>query len=184
MSTRVANTYATALLELAAETDSVAEAGADLSVLATGLMSDPDSAAFLGSARIGRATKRAMLERTLKGAVDGHLYALLMLLVRRGRLRSLGAIADAYRRMEESARGIQHVTVSSASELGPGEVDRIRRSLEERLGRTVVLDTRVEPSLIAGVRVQSEGMEYELSVDGLLRNLKARLEARARRRAV
>jgi F-type H+-transporting ATPase subunit delta len=184
MSTRVANTYAAALLELAAETDSVAEVGADLSVVAEGLVSDPDTAAFLGSARIGRAAKRAMLERTLAGAVEGHLYSLLMLLVRRGRLRYLGAIAEAYRSMEEAARGIQHVTVSSASELGAGEVDRIRRSLQERLGKSVILDTRVDPSLIAGVRVQSEGMEYELSVDGLLRGLKARLLARTRQRAV
>jgi F0F1-type ATP synthase delta subunit len=151
---RIESVYASALLELAAETGSVAEVGAELRILTEGLLADPESAAYLSSRYV------------------------VMLLVNRGRLGSLRGIGRVYGRLEESARGIRRVTVTSGTELGEADRERIRRSLGERLSGTVVLEVRVDPSLIAGLRIESEGTEYELSVGGLLRGLAARLEQR------
>ncbi len=175
---RIETVYASALLELAAETGSVAEVGAELGILTEGLLADPESAAYLCSRYVGRPAKRAVLTRVLAGEVDDRLYGLVMLLASRRRLGSLRGIGRVYGRLEESARGLRRVTVTSGAELGEADRERIRVSLERRLSGTVVMEVRVDASLIAGLRIESEGTEYDMSVQGLLRGLAARLQVR------
>jgi len=178
MSGRITSTYATALLELAAETESAAGVGAELQAVADAIFADPSVAAFLASRQIGGGVKKRLLGSVLSGQVDYRLFAFLMLLSARGRLGSLAAMAREYGRLEESSRGVGRVTVTSASELDEAARERIVRALGERLGQAVVLQTKVDPTLVAGLRVEIEGMEYELSVNSLLKGLAARLAVR------
>jgi F-type H+-transporting ATPase subunit delta len=178
VSGRTGTTYATALIELTAETGNIAEVGAELRTVAAGLLADADVEAFLANRHIGRAVKRRILGGVLSGTGDERLYALIMILAGRGRLGHLRQIASEYQRLEEAAQGIQRAVMTSAAPLGQADLQRIQRALERRLQKTLVVEARVDPSLIAGLRVESQGVEYELSVDGVLRGLAARLGAR------
>jgi F-type H+-transporting ATPase subunit delta len=64
------------------------------------------------------------------------------------------------------------VTITSAAPLGKEQEDRISRSLRERLGRDVKLETAIDENLIGGAVIKAG----DVVIDGSLR---ARLEGLA-----
>src|SRR5262249_26042474 len=75
----------------------------------------------------------------------------LMILVDRGRIRFLRAIADAFDTMAEDAAGRLRAEVISASVLPDAYYRELEKTLSEATGRKVTLVRRQDPSLIGGV---------------------------------
>jgi F-type H+-transporting ATPase subunit delta len=82
----------------------------------------------------------------------------------------LAAISRQFRQMKRQEAGIAKVEVSTAAELAPEDAAALGSVLEKYLGRRVVMQVVLDPSLIAGVRVRVDGRVLDAS-------LKARLAA-------
>ena len=63
------------------------------------------------------------------------------------------------------------VALSSAYALKAPEKEKIKAALEESLGKKVLLDVVVDPSLIGGIRAQIGGVIYDSSIQGHLKKL-------------
>ena len=55
--------------------------------------------------------------------------------------------------MADEKLGIVRAVVSSARPLDEKQMEQIRTALEKKMGRTVILTNRTDPSLIAGIKV-------------------------------
>jgi F-type H+-transporting ATPase subunit delta len=73
------------------------------------------------------------------------------------------------------SRGIEKISISSAVELSGGQQERLRGSLEKVLSRRVALEFRVDPELIAGIRIGRGSMQYDFSLAGNLKKLRETL---------
>lgn len=120
--------------------------------------------------------KRAAMEELTKRAGPAPIVAkLLMLLAARDRLASLPDLVTAYReRMLEHLK-IVRAEVTTAIKLPPEREKAVEQSLAKMTGRTVTLETRVDPSIIGGVVTRIGSTVYDGSVTTQLQKMKERL---------
>jgi F-type H+-transporting ATPase subunit delta len=103
------------------------------------------------------------------------VQSLALLLLERGRIASLPAIARAYEEMCDEKLGRVRARVLSASPLDIASEAEIRKAIERRTGKKVLMTTVVDPTLIGGVVTHVAGMVLDGSVASRLSNLKNRL---------
>jgi F-type H+-transporting ATPase subunit delta len=99
----------------------------------------------------------------------------LALVAQRRRLDLLGEILVAYRARVDEAAGRIRARVRSAALLSDPERAALRVRLGRRLGKTVLLDSQVDPALLGGFVAEVGGRVLDLSVAGQLAALRERL---------
>ncbi|HEO64183.1 MAG TPA: ATP synthase F1 subunit delta [Candidatus Omnitrophica bacterium] len=98
-------------------------------------------------------------------------------LVRKNRIKLAHGIFLRYRDYYDTQHKRAKVFIRSAIELSRVQVKELIRRLCGCLEEEVVLDIRVEPSLIGGLFVKMHDKIYDSTVLGRLNNLKERLKA-------
>jgi len=169
--------YTGALFELATEKGAVAEVLADVERIGAEV-ADERVAAWLFDARVAIEEKRAKVE-ALSQTFHPLTRNFVGLLFDKGRVRVLGRVHEAFRERWLASRGSVEGTVESARPLGQGELAELAVSIGARIGKEVVLENRVTPDLVGGVRVFVAGRLIDYSVRGRLSGLRRRMmEAR------
>jgi F-type H+-transporting ATPase subunit delta len=99
----------------------------------------------------------------------------LALVAQRRRLDVLAEIIAAYRAAVDEAAGRVRARVRSAAPLQDGERAALRERLGRRLGKTVLLDTQVDPALLGGFVAEVGSRVLDMSVAGQLTALRERI---------
>jgi F-type H+-transporting ATPase subunit delta len=94
-----------------------------------------------------------------------------LLLVRKRRESLLEELVAEYGKIARTARGVEPLIVTSARELGAGEVSTLVASLERTYGKKFEASVTVDQSLIGGVRVAMGDRVIDGSVAGRLEEL-------------
>lgn len=110
------------------------------------------------------------------GAKQLNLFRLLR---RKNRLALGPSIASFFRELLDEERGIVRAAVTSAIELDEERVSAIRDQLASQTGKTVELETGVDPDLIAGLVIRVGDQLLDGSTRGRLRALRSHLERAA-----
>jgi F-type H+-transporting ATPase subunit delta len=122
------------------------------------------------------ATKRAIvLEVAERLGLSPLTRNFLALVAQRRRLDVLGEIIAAYRATIDEAAGRVRARVRSAAPLSDGERAALRERLGRRLGKTVLLDTEVDPGLLGGFVAEVGSRVLDMSVLGQLAALRERI---------
>ena len=164
----IARRYARAILDVAAEgnrTDAVAE---QLNAFAAVVGKSAELSDVLLNPAYSRAQRNRVVEALLQAMpspAEPALANALRLLVDRNRLGYLPDIARLYRDMADARAGRVRGQVTSAVPLSADAVAQLQQSLQQLTQRSVVLETKVDPSLLGGVAAQVGGTLY----DGTLR---------------
>lgn len=122
--------------------------------------------------------KRAQILKPLADKASAPLKDLLRLLEIKGRLALLPAIAEVFLRLEEAGRKVRRASVVSATPLDAGQLESLSKGLAARNpGHTYLLNNEVDASLIAGFRIEEDGLVTDTSLrhklDGARRSLAA-----------
>ena len=144
-----ARRYAQAVFEIAREKKELDRWRSDLDKIAA-LGEDATVVAILGNPKVSFEDKARLLSEQLKG-VNPLALNLVYLLVTRGRTAMLGNIADEYQRLLDSYHGIERAEVTTAVALDDNEKRKLAEQLGAVVGKKVVLETRVDKSLIGGM---------------------------------
>jgi F-type H+-transporting ATPase subunit delta len=153
MSTNAGKRYAQAAFELALERQELDNWQAGLDKIAD-LAKDSKLMALLENPRLPFAAKKTILQEQL-GDVIPLALNLSCLLVSRGRLNLANNIFQEYQRLLDAHRGIEHAEVVTALPLGDEDRQMVSRRLGHMVGdKKVVIDARVDPSLLGGVRAR------------------------------
>ena len=97
----------------------------------------------------------------------------LGLLADAGRLPLLAEVAGLYEQLRAEDQRVVRATVTSAVELSPPELAKLRGALQQRFGREVELESAVDASLIGGAVIDAG----DVVIDGSLRSKLERLGA-------
>lgn len=156
--------YAQAAFELAKERGELEDWKAGLEKLAD-VAKDEKLMVLLENPKLPFALKRGLLEQRL-GQVNPLVTNLACLLVSRGILKNAESISREYSKLVDIYHGVEHAEVTTAVPLSKEESEGFSRRLEEMLGRKVIVETQVNPSLLGGFRAKIG----DTLIDGSVRN--------------
>ena len=175
----VARRYAQALTEEAQKAGSLDAADADVALVTQTLDGSRDLRLALTSPVVSHEKKGAILDRLFGGQVSDLALRFLHLLVQNERDGQIPEILDAYRALRDERTGTVEALVRSAKPLDHAEIDRLKRALEARSGRTVRMRYEIDPALIGGLVVRVGDVVYDRSVRHQLESLRDQLTDRA-----
>jgi F-type H+-transporting ATPase subunit delta len=148
----VARRYAQALLELGTEQHQLDRVVEEIAAIAAAWETTAELRNVIGSPLVAQRAKQAVVSDLAEriGATDTTRHALALLVDRR-RMTALPYIAQTLRELADAQRGVLRAEVTTAAMLSDSYYARLQKQLEAMTGRRVVVDRRVDPSLIAGV---------------------------------
>ena len=109
---------------------------------------------------------------------DSYLTRFLELLVEKKRAAILPDIAVEMQAMVDEEQNICHGAVISAIELDEGLKGKIQKKLEQLTGKTVMLETSVDPSIIGGIVAKVGDLVLDGSIKTQLHGLKEVIKGR------
>jgi F-type H+-transporting ATPase subunit delta len=165
--------YAQAAFELAKERGELEDWQSGLKKIAD-IAKDEKLMALMEDPKLPFAAKRGVLEQRL-GEVNPLVLNLACLLVSRGILRNAESISQEYSKLLDIYHGVEHAEVVTALPLDDEEKEEFSRQLKEMTGRKVIIETRVDPSLLGGFRAKIGDTLIDGSVRNKLESLKKSL---------
>jgi len=180
MERQVAARYAEALFSLAGERDEVERIDGDLKTAAALFGEMPDMPRLLEHPEVAEERKFHLLERTFGDSILPATLSFLRLLVRRGRSQLLSLVEEEYRLLADAAAGIEKAEVTAARPLAAKQEERLRLALERLTGKEIEIEVRLEPELLAGLRVQIGHRLIDGSAAGRLEALHFKLKEAGR----
>jgi F-type H+-transporting ATPase subunit delta len=173
----VGDRYALALFELAKDEGSVAQVESDLKSLKAMRADSKDLATLIGSPRFTAENKAAGLGAVAAQAgFHATTRKFLGLLASNRRVAALPAIIAAFERRAAADRGAVSAEVTTARPLTPAQQAGLAAALRQSLGKDPEIDTRVDPSLLGGIKVRVGSRLYDASLKSKLDQLKFALK--------
>lgn len=174
-----ASRYARALFDVVLqEGQSTVEAvGTQLQEFADLLAGHEALAGVLGNPGIPAAKKHGLAQALIAhaGAMASPLSKIILMLADRDRLMLLPEIARAFRDRLMDYQKIMRGEVTTAVPLAADTVRKLEQGLGQASGRTVILDAKVDPSIIGGVITRLGSTVYDGSVATQLQKMKQAL---------
>ncbi len=170
----VARRYARAIFEVAAAAGTARALRPELEASARAFSVTPELRRALEHPALPIEKKRGLIAK-LFAAGSPLLLKSLDLLLERGRLPLLPSVAEEYAAALLASENTQSAEVVTATPLGADDAARIETALRQLTGSGIELRSRIEPELLGGVLVKIDGRDYDGTVRGRLRALRARL---------
>jgi F-type H+-transporting ATPase subunit delta len=177
---RAAAVYARTLMDLGSEKGSLETLRQEMETLRE---------VFAGLPSLGRALQLPALSTEQKASIANALLQamgetsdlvkrLIRLLEMKGRLALLESIGAEFLRLEEESRKVTRARVVSATPLTEEQLRHLVEALSARsAGRTYLLHNDVDPSLIAGFRIEEGDRVTDASLRHKLNALQQKLAA-------
>ncbi len=167
----IAKKYAEALAELR-EGETVLE---DLTLVKDSFNESQELTSFLANPQYSHNVKQQLIIKIFKDKVQKEVLNTLLVLLEKRRINLVPLLADSYKEIYLSRANIELANISSASPLKDNELEEIRTSLEASLKKKIEINSSVDESLIAGVKIQMANKVIDSSLKTKLKNLKALL---------
>jgi F-type H+-transporting ATPase subunit delta len=178
--TILARRYAKALFSLGKEQGKTEEYGSSLGGIAVLYEDESTGLADAVTNPLYPLDVRKKIMGQLAGSVqaDAIMTGFLQLLVDKKRALILPDIAREMQIMVDRDRNINHGSVVSAVELDAALLDKVRATLEKLTGTQVILETRVDPSIIGGIIAKVGDLVLDGSIRTQLNGLKESIKGR------
>lgn len=169
---RVARRYARALFNAALHAQVVQAVDEALQQLLNTLQENQPLQRLLLNPLIPRERKRQLVQEAIGRQTHPLVASLLGVLVDKRREPILPEVVHEFARLRDEHLGVVRVQATTAYPLDEEQRQALIRSLEQRTGKTVLLDLQTDPSLIGGIVVRIGDTIIDGSVRGQLLRLK------------
>jgi F-type H+-transporting ATPase subunit delta len=168
----VGSRYAKSLIDLAQEQDIVDVIKADMDLFLHTLKASPELKAVLSNPIIAHIKKIKILDEVFLGKVNKATIAFFKLMVSKGRGEVLYTTAIEYINLFNIKRHITTAKVTSATKLSAANEKTIVAEVQKAVGGTVILEAKVDPSLIGGFVLTVGDRQVDTSIAASLKKLK------------
>lgn len=174
---RVARRYASALFEAARKDgeQGIESAGADLTVVAEMLASVKYLRAVLEQPLVSQERKMRVIEDAFGPRLGPTTLNYLTLLVRKRREPILAASISEFRRLADEHAGRVSASVEAPRALSDDQLQRLCAALEQRTGKTVLLTSTIDETMMGGLRVRIGDDVIDASLRARLEQIRLRL---------
>lgn len=174
----VARSYARALFEVSQTRDtSLDQITAELH-LVWGYMNSSKEArvAFLSPAIAAKDKVMAIQEVSRRAGFSPLVAYFLQLLGKKERLSFLPEIQKAFNQVRLEAEGAVEGQLVSADPMEAKDIEDLARAFSKKLGKKVVFRAMIDPTLLAGIKVTVNGVNYDGTLRSQLQRLREKLE--------
>ncbi len=110
-----------------------------------------------------------------EAVLDKKTYNFLRTLTENKRMLYLDDIVEIMEDFWFESRGIEKFILFSAVDIDGEQEERLRNKLKKALNKDVVFEKRVDPSILAGIKLMRGSIYYDFSVEGNLKKLRESL---------
>ena len=168
---RININYAKALFTLAGETNQQEEVAKDMRLVQE-LCAENHVLAVVFSNPIIKEDKKVGILRDLLGERVSRLTdAFLTFVVKKRRSVNLKGISSAYLELFRDSRGIVLSTLTTAVEADEGLKETVRGTIGKYTGRTVELNTAIDPKALGGFAMSFDNKMYDARISTMLEKL-------------
>ncbi len=172
----VAARYSKALQQCAQSPAEMTKLNEELVRLAETISNSQELSDLLGSKVFSSEEKwKALSEILSKADASKTLHGFLRQVVEAGRGDIIADISAEFTDRVYALTGVVRAEVETARDLNQEQLSAVRESLERRSGKKVILTTKNNPALLAGVRAHMSGMTFDSSLQSSLYKLKQQL---------
>ncbi|NCB32417.1 MAG: F0F1 ATP synthase subunit delta [Erysipelotrichia bacterium] len=175
MTNEAAERYARGLFELARENQTVEAKKEECEGLLKVLQDSDDFLLFLKAVKVTAEEKKNMICTVFKDTLDQDMIHFLELLVDKDRIYYLKEMLQRFIGIAEEYMGIRHAFVDSARKLSAEDMHRIRTALEKKYGSKITLENRVDPKVIAGIKVTVGNNVTDVTMKSRISDMKEKL---------
>ncbi len=173
----VGERYAQALFDLANDEKTTAAVEADLKSLKRAMADSQDLKVLLTSPAFTADAKGAGLAAiAAKAKFHATTAKFLGLLAANGRANALGGVITAFEALSAAARGVVSASVVTALPLTAAQSKGVAAALRQALGKDPEIETRVDPLILGGIKVQVGSRLFDASLRSKLDSLKFALK--------
>ncbi len=169
--------YAQSLFELTIENGNLAKVEADLKSLKAMIADSADLRRLIASPAFSAEDKgKGLVAVAVKARFDMLTTKFLGLVAANGRTGDLLGAISAFVELSAKHRGVVTAEVVSAAALSPTQLKGVQAALAEALGKTPEVSTRIDPSLLGGLKVRVGSRLFDASLRSKLDSLKFALK--------
>ena len=171
MSKDFSREYGTALYQLAVEEKSAKEIFDDFQLVSDVFKTNPEFSRLLSNPRLSANERAETVGKVFGGRINHDLLNALKILAEKRRCDSVTKCCEVYKRLYCEDNGILPVIATAAVELSDSQKAKLTEKLKSKTGSEILLECRVDPRCIGGIRLEYGGMRYDASVRGRLTDL-------------
>ena len=175
--TEVAGRYAQALFDLALETGRLEAVRADLKSLKAAWIESADLRRLATSPVISAEDQgRGLTAVATKAKFETTTKNFLGLLAQNGRARDLGSVITSFEALYAKHTGVVAAEVVSTQALSAAQLKTITTALTTALGKNPEITTRIDPSILGGLKVKVGSKLFDASLKTKLDQMKFALK--------
>ena len=169
--TELAREYGDGLYLLAEEENISREILEQLESLKRLFHEQPDFVRLLGNMSLSKVERVRILDNVLRGQIHPYLLNFLKILCERCALNEYEGCLSAFKTLYNQAHGIVEATVTTAVPLDDEQRARMAEKLSAMTDQQVVLNEKVDESIIGGVLVEMNGQRYDNTLKNRLKSI-------------
>jgi len=132
----------------------------------------------MGPLLFSKSQKKEILDTyNKKTKLNKKTYQFLWTILEENRLNVLDSIIQILEDLWFEINGIEKLKVFTAVPLEPSQEKDLIKNLESAFNKKIFIEKMIDPSLIAGLKVQRGHVFYDFSIEGNLKKLKETLAA-------
>lgn len=174
---RAARRYAAALHDLATGAMVLEAVAADVAKLSGLLAESSELRVFIRNYLIPFELRRGALDAMFNDRVHPLVWRFMRFLESKRRFGLLEEICAEFQDLEEIRMGIVRGSLDSAFALSPETVSDMAAGVGRRMGKQVLLETKEDPGLLGGCRLQVGDTVYDFSLAARLRMVRQTMMA-------
>lgn len=174
----IAERYARALLEIGVERGTLENLGNEINRVNKLFIQSEELRKLMVHPSFSVEVRKNVLGELMERVIVGPTCRNFMfLLLDRGRINILDSITKVFGQLVDKHLGRVRATVTVAKALSLPDKTRLERALGNNTGKKVLIETKVDPSIIAGVVTEVDGRVYDGSIRTSLKQIGSRLRA-------
>jgi len=169
--TELAREYGDGLYALTEEENISKEVLEQLITLKNLFREQPDFIRLLGNMSLSKQERVQIIDQVLRSQVHPYLLNFLKILCERNALNEYEGCLSAFKTLYNQAHGIVEAMVTTAVALDDEQRARMMEKLSAMTGKTVVLNEKVDASLVGGVLLEMNGQRYDNTLKNRLKSI-------------
>lgn len=175
MTSQVANRYAQALFDLAVESDVADTMYSQIEDLSNVIYQNKELYSVLRSPLITKDDKKKVIDSIFEEKLDRYTLNFIKVLVDNDRTTEIKNVVEEYKKLLNERNNILEGVAITAIEMDKENLRALEEKLSSKYNKKVILENKIDESIIGGVVVKIGNEEIDSSVRNRLNTLRESL---------
>jgi len=168
----VAQRYATALYETAAENGILSSVKMDMTTIRTIFGHMPGIRDYCLQSRGNRSSNMVLLETAFFPNIGKYTKAMLIIAIKNNRISLLPFLPDSFDKVWDKKNNTVAVIIETAHTYSDETISLLSQKISGRIGKKTRIETKVNPALLGGFRFLWENKILDQSITGRLNKIR------------